>query len=212
MFDYTWLHWLTFLSAALLLNISPGPDMVFIFGHTLRRGRDAGFAAMLGIWTGASLHVLTAAIGLSAVLYASAAAFMVVKWVGALYLLYLGVRLLMSRDRASAAGEDGTPPAPMRSIYAQGALVAALNPKVAVFFLAFLPQFVVAGAGPAGAQLFLHGCLIIAVAACVEPPLVLFGARLAHRLGPNPRLQSWMNRGLGLLFVTLGVRLAAAGR
>lgn len=211
MFDYTLVHWTTFLSAAVLLNLSPGPDIAFILAQTARNGRRGGFSAMFGIWTGAFVHVVTAALGLSAVLATSAAAFAFVKWVGAAYLVWLGVRALRSRGSSFAldgqAGESRTWP-----IFRQGVLVAALNPKVAVFFLAFLPQFVVEGAGPAGAQLFLHGSLVIAVAALIEPILVLAGARLTTRLRYDRRIGLWMDRGLGALFVTLGVRLAFSGR
>lgn len=210
MFDYTLVHWSAFVTAAVLLNISPGPDIAFILGHAVRNGRRGGFAAMFGIWSGAFLHVVLAAAGLSAVLASSAAAFSAVKWVGAAYLVWLGVRALRSRD-GELPGAD-TARARVGAIYRQGVLVAALNPKVAVFFLAFLPQFVVDGAGPVWAQLFLHGSLIIVVAALVEPALVLAGSRLAAGLRRRPQIGLAMNRGLGALFVALGVRLAASGR
>ncbi|QEA39105.1 LysE family translocator [Pistricoccus aurantiacus] len=205
MFDYTLLHWATFGSAAILLNLSPGPDMAFILGQTATGGQRAGFAAMFGVWTGAFLHVLMAAAGLSAV------AFSVVKWIGAAYLIWLGIKMLTSAGGALAAD---TPPSPQASwkTFRQGMLVSALNPKVAIFFLAFLPQFVVAGAGPMSAQLFLHGALIIAIAALIEPPLVIAGARLATALRYNRRLAAWLDRGLGGLFVGLGVRLALSER
>lgn len=211
MFEYTLIHWVTFLSAAVLLNLSPGPDIAFILGQTLRNGRQHGFAAMFGIWTGAALHVALAAVGLSAILATSALAFSIVKWVGAAYLIWLGVRMLLSPgDQFPSDEKDGS--AHMSSIYWQGMLVCALNPKVAIFFLAFLPQFVVAGAGPAWAQLLLHGSLIIVVAAFIEPPLVIAGARLGAFLKKNPRVGLWMDRSLGALFVTLGAKLATSTR
>ncbi|WP_240753886.1 LysE family translocator [Natronospirillum operosum] len=200
------------MSAAVLLNISPGPDMAFILGQTLRSGRKHGFAAMFGIWTGAALHVIMAIAGLSAILATSALAFAVVKWLGAAYLIYLGIQMLRSRGESFLPSEHGESARSTRSVYWQGVLVCALNPKVAVFFLAFLPQFVVAGAGPASAQLLLHGVLIIAVAACIEPPLILAGSRLGTYLRRRPRVGLWMDRGLGALFVGLGVRLAASTR
>lgn len=209
MFEYTIIHWVTFLAAAALLNLSPGPDIAFILGQTLRNGRQHGFAAMLGIWTGAALHVAMAAVGLSAILATSALAFSVVKWVGAAYLIWLGIRMLLSRGDSFVPSE-GASHQRMHSIYWQGVLVAALNPKVAVFFLAFLPQFVVEGAGPAWAQLLLHGSLIIVVAAFIEPPLVMLGSKLGDFLRQNRRVGLWMDRGLGALFVALGVRLAAS--
>lgn len=205
------IHWVTFLAAAVLLNFSPGPDIAFILGQTLRNGRRHGIAAMMGIWSGAALHVVMAAVGLSAILATSAAAFSIVKWIGAAYLIWLGIKMLLSRGELFISSEGGSHQR-LHSIYWQGVLVSALNPKVAIFFLAFLPQFVVEGAGPASAQLLLHGTLIIVVAACIEPPLVLLGAKLGAFLRQNQRVGLWMDRGLGALFVALGARLAASTR
>lgn len=209
MFDYTIVHWVTFLSAAVLLNLSPGPESAFILGQTLRNGRRQGFAAMFGTWTGGGLHVVMAAVGLSAILAASALAFSIVKWLGAAYLIWLGVKMLISREDSPASDE-----APNNKnsypVYWQGVLIAALNPKVAVFFLAFLPQFVVEGAGSSGAQLFLHGCLIILIAGFIDPVLVMVGARLGALFRKKRQVGQWVNRGLGGLFITLGVRLASS--
>ncbi|HFQ92885.1 MAG TPA: LysE family translocator [Anaerolineae bacterium] len=213
MFDYTSLHWITFLSAAVLLNLSPGPDMAFILGQAAGNGRRAGFAAMLGIWSGTFLHVILAAVGLSAILAASDAAFALVKWAGAAYLVWLGLHALFSRGSPLTrnAAADTLPQKPRAwAIYRQGALVSALNPKVAIFFLAFLPQFVVPGAGPVGAQMFLHGSLIIVVAALIEPLLVFTGSRLTESLQNNRRAGLWLDRGLGVLLITLGVHLAVS--
>lgn len=211
MFDYTIIHWVTFLAAVTLLNLSPGPDIAFILGQTLRNGRRHGFAAMFGIWTGASLHVAMAAVGLSAILATSALAFSIVKWIGAAYLIWLGIKMLLSRGD-SFVSSKGVNHQRIHSIYWQGVLVSALNPKVAIFFLAFLPQFVVEGAGPPAAQLLLHGSLIIVVAAFIEPPLVILGSRLGVFLRQNRHVGLWMDRGLGALFVALGARLAASTR
>ncbi|HHI71584.1 MAG TPA: LysE family translocator, partial [Rhodobacteraceae bacterium] len=168
MFDYTLLHWTGFLMAAIVLNLAPGPDIAFILGQTVRGGRKSGFAAMAGIWTGAFGHVLMAAAGLSAILATSAVAFSMVKWAGAVYLIWLGIQAIRSGGGKFIAEDVKTTPS-LLPIYRQGMIVALLNPKVAIFFLAFLPQFVVAGAGPVWAQLFLHGVLIIVVAAFIEP-------------------------------------------
>ncbi len=207
MFEYSILHWTTFFSAAILLNLSPGPDIAFILGQTVRGGRKSGFAAMFGIWTGAFGHVLMAAAGLSAILATSALAFSVVKWAGAAYLIWLGINAIRSGGGKFVNRNVRTSPR-FLPVYKQGALVGLLNPKVAMFFLAFLPQFVVEGAGPAWAQLLLHGSLIIAVAALVEPPLVLAGGRLTAKLRANPKIGMWMDRSLGAIFIALGIRLA----
>lgn len=211
MFDYTLVHWSTFFVAAVLLNLSPGPDIAFILAQTVKNGRRSGFAAMFGIWSGAFLHVILAAVGLSAILATSTIAFTFVKWIGALYLIWLGIQALRSNGASYATDSDVKPSSNMK-IFQQGILVAALNPKVAIFFLAFLPQFVVAGAGPASAQLFLHGILIIVVAAFIEPPLVILGAKLTRYLSQNAQVAAWMDRGLGALFIGLGVRLAFSER
>lgn len=207
MFDYTLLHWTTFLTAAVLLNLSPGPDIAFILGQTMRGGNKSGFAAMFGVWTGAFGHVLMAAAGLSIILATSAAAFTIVKWAGAIYLIWLGVTALRSGG-GKFVSENVQSSTYFYPIYKQGVLIGLLNPKVAIFFLAFLPQFVVVGAGPVSAQLFLHGFLIIVVAAFIEPPLILAGSKLTTTLRNNKSIGTWMDRTLGSLFIALGIRLA----
>ncbi|QFY59614.1 LysE family translocator [Rhizobium grahamii] len=211
MLDYSLAHWIAFLTAAVLLNLSPGPDMAFILGHTIKSGTKTGFAALFGIWTGACLHVAMAALGLSAILAASALAFSIVKWVGAVYLVWLGIQALRSKGDGGliSAVKDVMP---WSRIYRQGILVSLLNPKVAIFFLAFLPQFVVDGAGPTWLQLAVHGILIIVVAAFIEPPLILAGGRLADFVKRRKSVGLWLDRGLGALLVALGMRLALTTR
>lgn len=207
MFDYSLVHWTTFLGAALLLNLSPGPDIAFILGQTVRRGRRAGFAAMAGVWAGTLVHVVFASLGLSAILATSATAFTIVKWVGAAYLVYLGVLAWRSSGLMVLPDEAKTPLSG-RKLIQQGIGVSLLNPKVAIFFLAFLPQFVVEGAGPQWAQLALHGLLVIVVAALVEPPLVMLGDRLTQTWHDQPHIGQWLDRCLGSVFIALGIRLA----
>jgi threonine/homoserine/homoserine lactone efflux protein len=211
MFDYTLAHWSAFLAAALLLNISPGPDMAFILGHTVRGGRRAGAAAMLGIWTGACGHVLLAVLGLSAVVAASAEAFAAVKWIGVAYLVWLGIKSLRSDGGTLRIRGDGGPRS-VASVFRQGVFIDLLNPKVATFFLAFLPQFVVRGQGPVWAQSLLHGLLIIVVAALVEPPLILAGDRLSARLRQSRALRVRLDRMMGTVLLALGVKLALTER
>lgn len=211
MFDYSITHWVTFFTAAILLNLSPGPDLAFILGQTAKRGVQSGFSAMFGIWTGAFIHVMFAALGLSAILATSAVAFSAVKWIGAAYLIWLGIQALRSGGTNISVNGRVSPKGLMK-LFKQGVLVAVLNPKVAVFFLAFLPQFVEPGAGPVSMQLFLHGSLIIVVAAFVEPPLILIGGKLTEYLGNNTQVSRWMDRGLGALFIGLGIKLATSDR
>ena len=209
MFDYSLIHWTSFLSTVLLLSMSPGPDMAFLLGQTARHGREGGFAALFGVWTGAFVHVLMAALGLSAIVATSAVAFSVVKWAGAVYLIWLGLQAFF--DQGSEQSEDTALPVgglrPL-AIYRQGVVVAILNPKVAIFFLAFLPQFIVPGAGATWAQLFLHGSLVIVVSSFIELPLVIGSARVMRIMASNQRIKQRVDHGLGALFIGLGIRLA----
>jgi threonine/homoserine/homoserine lactone efflux protein len=211
MLHYSLAHWSEFFGAALLLNLAPGPDLAFILGHTARGGTRNGLAAMLGVWAGVLCHISFAVVGLSALIVASAEAFAIVKWIGVGYLLWLGVQALRSKGGFLA---DARPDSSInrRRVFGQGMLVNLLNPKVAIFFLAFLPQFLVAGAGPVWLQLLLHGVLVIAVAGLVEPPLVFFGDRVTARLRANDRLSRWLDRALGTMLIGLGLKLAAMRR
>ncbi|WP_320006880.1 LysE family translocator [Maridesulfovibrio sp.] len=207
MFEYDLAHWTTFFLAALLLNISPGPDMAYILSHTVTGGRKAGFAAMFGIWSGAFLYVILTALGLAAVVAASATAFNIVKWIGVIYLFWLAVNAFRSRGSILDIRKRNTP-MDSSAIFKQGMFIHLLNPKVATFFMAFLPQFVVPGAGPVWAQLMLHGILIIVTAAFVEPPLIYAGDRITGKLRNSERLQVWLDRALGSLFIAFGIKLA----
>jgi threonine/homoserine/homoserine lactone efflux protein len=205
-------HWIVFFTAAFALNISPGPDIAYIVSNTVARGKRHGFAASFGVCSGAVVHVLAAAFGLSAILAASALAFSVVKWVGAAYLIYLGIHALMTAGSGFAI--DGT----VRngrstfSIFRQGFMIDVLNPKVAVFFMAFLPQFADPALGHVPLQLVLHGALVIAVGLAVEAVIVLIAARFTEALRRNPRIGLWLDRALGTVLIGLGVRLALQQR
>jgi threonine/homoserine/homoserine lactone efflux protein len=211
MFQYSTFHWTSFVAAVVLLTISPGPDIAFIIGQTVKGGTRRGFAAMFGIWTGSYCHVLMAAFGLSAIIATSALAFSAVKWVGAAYLIWLGIAALRSSG-GSFVSDMPLENHSISKVYWQGVIVSALNPKVAIFFLAFLPQFIVEGAGPVWAQIFLHGTLMIFVAAFFEPPLVLLGSRISNGLRNSKRLAKWLDRGLGAVFVGFGIRLALSNK
>ena len=206
MFDYTVAHWMTFFSAAILLTLAPGPDLAFILAQTARCGRKTGFMAMYGIWLGALSHVVLAAVGLSAIIAASAVAFSTIKYIGAAYLIWIGIQSL--RQSEPEASVSAPTHKPQVSVFRQGMLVAALNPKTAIFFLSFLPQFVVPGAGPVSAQLLLHGTLVIAVAVFIEPPLIFISAKLRQNFTKNQNIGRWLEKAVGITFIGLGLRLA----
>ncbi|NOY44675.1 MAG: LysE family translocator [Deltaproteobacteria bacterium] len=204
-------YWGVFFSAALAINVSPGPDLIYILSNTLAGGRKVGIASSLGVCSGALVHVLAAALGLSTILVTSALAFRVVQYVGAAYLVYLGVRALASKgtsidmaERSKRGGRKMTP----RQAFRQGVLVDVLNPKVAIFFMAFLPQFVRPELGNPAAQIAVLGGLVILVAVVVECAVVMAAARTTDFLRRNPRCSIWLDRVLGSVLVGLGLRLA----
>jgi threonine/homoserine/homoserine lactone efflux protein len=202
--------WL-FVLSGLLLNITPGPDTLYIVGRSSSQGSRAGAVAALGIGTGALVHVCAAALGLSAILAASATAFTAVKIIGAVYLVYVGISLI--RSKSAAASTTAAPrhrPAPLRGIYFQGFLTNVLNPKVALFFLAFLPQFVAPDA-PSKPLAFLFLGILFNFNGTLWNLLVAWStARISRRLGASSRFKTWFNRCVGSLFVFVGIRLALA--
>jgi threonine/homoserine/homoserine lactone efflux protein len=202
-----------FVGAALLLNLTPGPDMLFVAGTAASRGRRAGLLAALGVGAGCLFHTVLAAVGLSALLAASDLAFTAVKWAGAAYLVWTGLTML--RARRDTAGPSPERPARSGNPFWQGALTNALNPKVALFFLAFLPQFIDAGApGQAGALVVL-GTLFNLGGTGVNLVVALLASRAAAGLasrGGVGRIGPWLQRAAGAMFVGLGLKLALSSR
>ena len=192
-----------FAAAALLLMITPGPDMLFVAGSAAARGSRAGAMAALGVGTGCLLHVALAVAGIGALLAASPAAFELARWLGAGYLVWIGVGLLRSR-----AATGGAAPPSSASVFWQGALTNALNPKVALFFLAFLPQFVAAGAPRAWLGMLLLGLLFTGVGTLFMVGVAVVAGKARERLAVESGLLIGLQRGVGALFVALGVKLA----
>jgi threonine/homoserine/homoserine lactone efflux protein len=200
-----------FVVSGLLLNIMPGPDSLLIMTRSATQGWRAGSAAALGIGTGTFVHIFAAALGLSAILATSAAAFTVVKLLGAAYILYLAVGMVLSKRRAGAAATPSAlAPLPLRRIYAQGILTNVLNPKVALFFLAFVPQFIDTHAPHKALAFIVLGAIFNINGMLWCHALALFTAQARARLKPNPAVTQWLNRATGGLFVWLGVKLALA--
>ncbi|HEY0062526.1 MAG TPA: LysE family translocator [Telluria sp.] len=202
------IHDLTlFIISGLLLNIMPGPDSLLIMTRSATQGWRAGVAATMGICTGTMVHVMAAAVGLSAILATSATAFMVVKYVGAAYILYMAVGLLLSK-RKDALAPITVPPLPYRKIFAQGLLTNVLNPKVALFFLAFVPQFIDAGATSKPLAFIILGCIFNFNGMLWSVSLAVFTGLASARLKVSPGVSLWLNRVTGGLFVWLGIKLA----
>ena len=200
-----------FVVSGLLLNIMPGPDSLLIMTRSATQGWRAGSAAALGIGTGTFVHIVAAALGLSAILATSAAAFTVVKLLGAAYILYLAVAMLLSKRGADGAARPlALSPLPLRRIYAQGILTNVLNPKVALFFLAFVPQFIDTNAPHKALAFLVLGAIFNINGMLWCHALALFTAQTSKRLKLNPAVTQWLNRATGGLFVWLGVKLALA--
>lgn len=197
-----------FIISGLLLNIMPGPDSLLIMTRSATQGWRAGVAASLGIGAGTMVHIFAAALGLSAVLSTSATAFTVVKLVGAAYILYMAVGLLRSRKASAETKAPVLQALPYRKIFAQGFLTNVLNPKVALFFLAFVPQFIALDAPSKAIAFVILGCIFNFNGMLWCCGLALTTAKASERLKLNPSVSLWLKRFTGGLFVWLGVKLA----
>jgi threonine/homoserine/homoserine lactone efflux protein len=203
--------WL-FILSGLILNISPGPDTAYIVGRSAQLGWKGGATAALGIGAGGLVHVIAAALGISALLAASATAFTVVKLLGAAYLVYIGMKMLLSRDGQGTGQEIEQRPISLTAVFQQGFITNVLNPKVALFFLAFLPQFIETHA-PFKVLAFLSLGLIFDFNGTLWNLLVAWlSARVAIVVHNTGRVHRWIGRALGTLFIYLGIRLAVAQR
>jgi threonine/homoserine/homoserine lactone efflux protein len=199
--------WL-FVLSGVLLNITPGPDTAYIVGRSIQFGWRGGAAAAIGVCCGCLVHVFGAAIGLSALLMASSAAFTILKWVGAAYLLFTGVQMLLSRSQPLAEAAATINETSLARVFWQGALTNILNPKVALFFLAFLPQFVAVDSGHKTLAFLTLGLIFIFNGTLWCLGIAAFAARAARRIRQSADVMTWINRTLGGLFVYLGIRVA----
>ena len=209
-------HLPLFIGAGLLLNITPGPDVFYILANSLRAGARAGMVAALGITAGVFVHIFAAAVGISALVNTSATAFTVLKWLGAAYLVWVGLQMLLARKEAVApdliaasarvavaGGQKG-----LKRVFLQGFWTNALNPKVALFFLAFLPQFITPGAAHPTLAFVLLGLLFNVNALWVNIGWALLAAAVAQRVSAVQQHLHRLERVAGALFVGFGLKLA----
>lgn len=200
-----------FAAATMVLLVVPGPAVLYIVTRSVAQGRAAGLVSVLGVHTGSLVHVAFAAVGVSALLYASATAFTVVRYAGAAYLVYLGIRKLLARAEAGAEAAAGPGAAPRSRLYAHGVVVNVLNPKTAIFFLAFLPQFVDPARGPVALQIAILGGCFIALGCVSDGAYALLASALAGRLRRTPGARRALDRSSGAMLVGLGAYAALAG-
>ncbi len=203
-------HLALFVASGILLNITPGVDFLYVLSRSARLGFAAGVWAALGVGLGCCVHITAAALGLSAILAASVTAFTVVKWIGAAYLVYLGIAMLRSKAGLQAALPDAPAEGSRQAVFWQGFMTNLLNPKVALFFLAFMPQFIDTDSATKVEAFFLLGVIFNTTGTLWNVFVAWAAAFLSRRLALASRVGVWINRSLGTLFIALGVRLAMA--
>ena len=208
-------HFEFFVVAVFLLNVTPGPDTAYIIGRSVAQGRGAGLMSALGICAGCCVHSLACAFGLTALLAASATAFTVIKFVGAIYLIYLGVRLIFAKPAADqAVGEARAAGAPksLRQLFLQGFWTNVLNPKVVLFFVSFFPQFVTTGSDHKVLAFLTLGVVFVVMSLIWSCFIAWIAGSVTRRFSGKPSVKKWLDRGVGSAFVGLGVKLATASR
>ncbi|MDB5232008.1 MAG: yrhP [Chitinophagaceae bacterium] len=196
-----------FIAAGILLNVSPGADTMYILGRSIAQGRKAGIYSALGIVSGVFVHITFAALGLSLIVARSAMVFSVIKYAGAVYLAYLGIQMLLKKSNQvfSMAEEDTKS---LKKLYISGVLTNVLNPKVALFFLVFLPQFIIPSAAGNPLPFFILGIIFLIPGTIWCLLLALFSSMLATKIKGNISAASWINKITGGIFIALGLRLA----
>ena len=200
--------WLGFVAAALVVLLIPGPGVLYIVARSVSQGQRAGLVSVLGLSVGALVHVAAATAGLSAILLTSATAFGVVKALGAGYLIYLGIRTLLARR--VTAGVDAPAPRTLYRLFSDGVVVSVLNPKIAVFFLAFLPQFAEPGRGSVPQQVLFLGLLYVALALVTDSAYAVLAGRLRRWFGSHVIQGRTPRYASGVVYIGLGVSTAFA--
>lgn len=200
-----------FALACVLILLVPGPAVTYVVTRSASQGRRAGLASVAGIHVGTMVHVLAAVLGLSAVIVASATTFTVIKVAGAIYLVFLGVRAFFARVGDAESADDKAGNRSMRRVFVDGVVLNILNPKTAVFFLAFVPQFVNVDAGNATAQLIMLGAIFIGIGVITDGAYALAGSWIGRRLSTSALVERRKNRTAGLIYVGLGLVTAFSG-
>lgn len=201
--------YLVFIGAVIMLVLAPGPDMAFMLTRTVAQGRKAGVLAAVGINAGAYVHVIASVIGLTAILASSAVAFTIIKWIGACYLIWIGVQAITNKSSSINLESGRAAVLSGKTIFWQGFLSDVLNPKVAIFFLAFLPQFVEVNNRTLSAtqQLLVLGVTCNIVAILINLAIVYLASIATTGLRRNHNLVMWLNKAAGAVFIALGLRL-----
>jgi threonine/homoserine/homoserine lactone efflux protein len=204
-------HFLAFAFTAFLLNLTPGNDMLFVLARSISQGTKAGIISSFGIMAGCTFHMIAAVAGLSVIISKSAIAFEIIKYIGACYLIFLGIQsILAKREKLGAA--DGFLKSSYRKIFLQGLLTNVLNPKVALFFLAFLPQFINLHAGNVTLQILFLGIWFTMGGTMVNIIVSVLIGKFGSWLASSPAFIQWQKRITGCILITLGIKMAAGTR
>ena len=203
--------WLLFLATAFALNVAPGPDLLYILTKTIRNGKKVGLASALGVCTGALFHVFAAAVGLSMILVSSALAFGLVKYIGAAYLLYIAYQAFKYRDEPLDLIVQNSS-SELKKLFVKGFIMNILNPKVSIFFLAFLPQFVNTQAGSVPMQMIILGIIFMIMTVIVFSSIGIAANMLSSKLLQKPSIVKYMNILTSFVLVGLGLKLALSQR
>jgi threonine/homoserine/homoserine lactone efflux protein len=202
-----------FLIAVTALNLTPGPDIAYVAGQSIAQGKRAGILSALGVSLGGCAHTIACAVGLTALIAASPGAFIAIKWIGAAYLTYLGIRMLLSS--AGNTANDTTPDAPHLSrgtLLFRGFVTNASNPKVLLFYIAFFPQFVATDSPHKTAAFLVLGAVFVTLGLLNDCVVAWLAARAARAVRSKPAVRLWIDRVIGAGFIGLGVRLALTKR
>ncbi len=205
MTDYS--YWILFLTAAFIINVSPGPDILYILSRTFAHGKRTGFVSSLGVCTGALFHITLVAFGLSAVLSASVVVFSAIKYTGAVYLCYLGIKSFFSGRGDSLPEKQFKGEISFAEAFRQGVLVDIFNPKVAIFFIAFIPQFIRPEHGSFAQQTFLLGGIIIFMAIPIEWTIVILADKAVSIINDKPFIGGIIDKIAGTILIGLGINL-----
>ena len=195
-----------FVIASALLAIAPGPDIVYVLTRGITQGRRAGVAAALGFATGVIFHTALAALGIAALIRSSEFAFSLIRYAGAAYLVYLGIRTLMSRSAFQLSSDQSS--LALWTVYKQSVIGNVLNPKVTLFFLSFLPQFINLSAGHVELQMVLLGAIFMLQTVVIFGAIALFSGAIGEKLRSNPAIANHLNTFAGIIFIALGIRVA----
>lgn len=197
-----------FLLASILLNLTPGADTMYILGRSISQGKKAGLLSALGIGTGTLFHCLFVVLGLSIIIAKSALAFQIIKYIGAGYLIFLGIKMLSAKQKKSLDLSDLNKRTSNRKIFFSGILTNVLNPKVALFFLAFLPQFVQSENIENPLPFLILGLTFVTTGTFWGLTLAFFSSRMSSNIRENNRIKKWLDKVAGGIFIVLGVKLA----